>query len=85
MLSPVEIEPLPAPQVAETRDQRRRRLLQQLQAAAAPLLERMADTLTDAPDRELFRAVEVRLRDLGQQLAACAQQAGLDDRKKGAT
>jgi hypothetical protein len=45
----------------------------------------MADTLTDAPDRELFRSAEVRLRDLGQQLAARAQQAGLDDRKKGAT
>ena len=85
MLSPVEIEPLPAPQVAETRDQRRRRLLQQLQAAAAPLLEQMADTLADAPDREIFRSVEVRLRDLGRQLAASAQQAGLSDRKKGAT
>jgi hypothetical protein len=71
--------------VAETRDQRRRRLLQQLQAAAAPLLEQMADALVDAPDREIFRSVEVRLRDLGQQLAAAAQQAGLSDRKKGAT
>ena len=85
MLSPVEIEPLPAPQVAETRDQRRRRLLQQLQAAAAPLLEQMADALVDAPDRETFRSVEVRLRDLGQQVAASAQQAGLNGRKKGAT
>ena len=85
MLSPVEIEPLPAPQVAETRDQRRRRLLQQLQAAAAPLLEQMADTLVDSPDPELFRAVEVRLRDLGQQVAAAAHQTGLDDRKKGGT
>jgi hypothetical protein len=27
----------------------------------------------------------VRLRDLGRQVAARAQQAGLDDRKKGAT
>jgi len=85
MLSPVEIEPLPAPQGAETRDQRHQRLLAQLQAAAAPLLEQMADTLADAPDREIFRSVEVRLRDLGRQLAASAQQAGLSDRKKGAT
>jgi hypothetical protein len=85
MLTPAEIGPLPAPQVAETRDQRRRRLLQQLQGAAAPLLEQMADALADAPDREIFRSVEVRLRDLGQQLAASAQQAGLSDRKKGAT
>jgi len=49
------------------------------------LLEQMADTLADAPDREMFRSVEVRLRDLGQQVAASAQQAGLADRKKGGT
>jgi hypothetical protein len=59
--------------------------LQQLQTAAAPLLEQMADPLVDAPNRELFRAAELRLRDLGQQRAAAAQQTGLDDRKKGAT
>ena len=64
---------------------RRQRLLAHLQAQAAPLLEQLADTLTEAPDRELFRAVEVQARDLGQRLAAAAQQAGLDDRKKGAT
>ncbi len=85
MLTPAEKDSSPTPQAAETRDQRRRRLLAQLQAAAAPLLERMADTLADAPDRELCRSVEVRLRDLGQQVAARAQQTGLDDRKKGAT
>jgi len=45
----------------------------------------MADTLVEAPDAELFRSAELRLRDLGQQLAAAAQQTGLDDRKKGAT
>jgi hypothetical protein len=45
----------------------------------------MADTLADTPDREIFRSVEVRLRDLGQQVAACAQQIGLEDRNKGAT
>lgn len=71
--------------VAETRAQRRQRLLAQLQAQAAPLLEQMADTLVDAPDRELFRTVEIQARDLGQRLAAATQQAGLDDRKKGAT
>ena len=85
MLTPPTPTPSPLPQEAESRHQRRQRLLRQLQAAAAPLLERMADTLTDAPDRELFRSVEVQLRDLGQQLAASAQQAALDDRKKGAT
>jgi len=85
MLTPVEIGPSPTPQAAEARAQRRQRLLEQLQAAAAPLLEQMADTLADAPDREIFRSVEVRLRDLGQQVAASAQQTGLSDRKKGGT
>jgi len=70
---------------AKGRAARRRRILAQLQAQAAPLLEQLADTLADAPDRELFRAVEVQARDLGQRLAAATQQAGLDDRKKGAT
>lgn len=75
----------PTPQGGESRDQRRHRLLRQLQAAAAPLLEQLADTLVKAPDSELFRSAELRRRDLGQQLAAAAQQTGLDDRKKGAT
>jgi hypothetical protein len=77
--------PSPTPEADETRDERRQRLLRQLHEAAAPLLERMVDTLVDAPDRELFRSVEVRLRDLGRDVAAAAQQAGLDDRKKGGT
>jgi hypothetical protein len=45
----------------------------------------MVDTLVDAPDHQLFRSVEVRLRDLGQQVAAAAHQTGHDDRKKRAT
>jgi hypothetical protein len=69
----------------DDRSERRRRHLAQLQAAAGPVLEEMADALTDAPDRELFRSLELRLRDLGQQIAASAQQTGLDDRKKGGT
>jgi hypothetical protein len=85
MLPPLQPAPSPVPEVEEPRDQRRQRLRQQLLAKALPLIDQMADTLTDAPDRELFRSVEVRLRDLGQQLAASAHQAGLDDRKKGAT
>jgi hypothetical protein len=75
----------PIPAVGEARDQRRQRLRQQLLAHALPLIEQMVDTLVDAPDRELFRSVEVRLRDLGQQVAAVGHQTGLDDRKKGAT
>jgi len=64
-------------------DQRRQRLRTQLLAAALPVIDQLVDTLVTAPDRELFRSVEVQARDLGQQLAAAAQQAGLDDRKKG--
>jgi hypothetical protein len=74
----------PSP-LSEDRAARRQRLLARLQAQAAPLLEQLADTLVDAPDRELFRAVEVQARDLGQRLAAATQQTGLDDRKKGGT
>lgn len=85
MLPPVHPAPSPTPEVEESRDQRRQRLRQQLLDRALPLIDQMADTLADAPDRELFRSVEVRLRDLGQQIAAKAHQAGLDDRKKGAT
>lgn len=51
---------------------------------ALPLLDQMADTLTDAPDRELFRSAEVHLRDLGRQLTAAALQTGLGDRGRGA-
>lgn len=76
---------LPPADSAVSREQRRQRILEKLQAQAAPLLEQMADTLVDAPDRELFRSVEVQARDLGQHIAAAAQQTGLNDRKKGAT
>ena len=85
MLTPAETAPSPTPQADESRDQRRQRLREQLLRQVLPLVEQMADTLVDAPDREIFRAVEVRLRDLGQQVAAAAQQTGLSDRKKGAT
>jgi hypothetical protein len=69
----------------DSRAERRQRVLARLQQAAAPLLEQLADTLVDAPDREIFRAVEVEARGLGQRLAAAAQQTGLDDREKGGT
>jgi hypothetical protein len=85
MLTPPEKGPSPTPQAAESRVQRRQRLRQHLLDQILPLVEQMADTLVDAPDREIFRSVEVRLRDLGQQAAARAQQTGLADRKKGAT
>ena len=83
MLPTAASDPCTTSEGAETPSQRRQRLLRQLQAAAAPLLESMIDTLVAAPDHELFRAVEVRLRDLGQQVAAAAQQTALEERKKG--
>jgi hypothetical protein len=73
------------PRGDDDRAERRRRHLERLRAAAGPILEEMADALSDAPDRELFRSLELRLRDLGRRIAASAQQAGLDDRKKGGT
>lgn len=85
MLPPAAPPPFATSEAVESRDQRRQRLRQQLLAQALPLIDRMADALADAPDRELFRSVEVRLRDLGQQVAAAAHQTGLDDRKKGGT
>jgi len=47
--------------------------------------EQMAEDLLDAPDEQLFGAIEFRLRDRAHRLAAAAHQAGLDGRKKGAT
>lgn len=83
MLSSTTNPPSATSEGSESPGQRRLRLRQQLLAQALPLLEQMAETLADAPDGELFRSVEVRLRDLGQQVAAAAHQTGLDDRKKG--
>jgi hypothetical protein len=84
MLSPPASDPCTTSEGVETPSQRRQRLRQQLLAQALPLIDQMVETLVAAPDRELFRSVEVRLRDLGQQVAAAAQQTALDDRKKGA-
>jgi hypothetical protein len=85
MLPPAVPAPSATSEAVESRDQRRQRLRQQLLAHALPLIDQMADALADAPDGELFRSVEVRLRDLGRQVAAAAQQAGLGGRKKRGT
>jgi len=76
-------DPLPIPEGQETDEQRRQRLRAQLLTLMLPHIDQMVDTLVTAPDRELFRAVESKAHDLGQQLAAATHQAGLDDRKKG--
>jgi hypothetical protein len=80
--------PVPAPAPSSTpdgREARIRALMQQLRPAAEQALRRMAEELVDAPDPELFRDAELRLRDRAHELAAAAHQAGLEGRKKGAT
>ena len=69
----------------EERETRIRSLIDQLRPAAEALLRQMAEDLVDAPDRQLFREVELRLRDRAHALAATAHQTGLAGRKKGAT
>jgi hypothetical protein len=85
MLAATTTPPSAISEAVESRDQRAQRLRQHLLAQVLPLLDQMVDTLVEAPDHQLFRSVEVRLRDLGQQVAAAAQQTGHDDRKKRAT
>ncbi len=48
-------------------------------------LRQMAEALVDAPHAQLFGDLELRLRDLGHDVANAAHQAGLDGRKKRAT
>ena len=82
MLTPRESAPSSTPQ---DREGRIRALVDQLRPAAEQALRQMAEELVDAPDHQLFRGVELRLRDRAHELAAAAQQAGLEGRKKGAT
>ena len=82
MLHPHASAPLATP---EGREARVRALMDQLRPAADQALRQMAEELVDAPDRQLFGDVELRLRDHARGLAAAAHQAGLEGRKKGAT
>lgn len=70
---------------SEDRETRIRTLMDQLRPAAEQTLRQMAEDLVDAPDRQLFQGVELRLRDHAHQLAATAHQTGLQGRKKGGT
>jgi hypothetical protein len=74
--------PSPTP---EDRESRIRAVMDQLRPAAEQFLRQAAEDLVDAPDRQLFHDVELRLRDWAHELAATAHQAGLQGRKKGAT
>jgi hypothetical protein len=67
------------------REARIQALMDQLRPASEQALRKMAEELVDAPDQELFRAAELRLRDCAHDLAATAHQTGLASRKKGGT
>jgi hypothetical protein len=69
----------------EDREARLQALMDQLRPACEQTLRRMAEELIDAPDRQLFGAVELRLRDQAHAFAATAHQTGLAGRKKGGT
>lgn len=70
---------------ATDREARIQAALDQLRPAAEGALRKMAEALVDRPDTELFRAVEIDLRDAAHDLATAAQQVAADGRKKGAT
>jgi len=59
--------------------------LERLRPAAEDALRKMAAAIVDRPDNELFRALEIDLRDTAHDLATAAQQVVADGRKKGAT
>lgn len=67
----------------EDREARIQTLMDQLRPASEQALRKMAEELVDAPDRQLFGGVELRLRDCAHELAATAHQTGLAGRKKG--
>jgi len=69
----------------EDREARIQALMEQLRPASEQALRKMAEQLVDAPDRELFRSAELRLRACAHELAATAHQTGLESRKKGGT
>lgn len=69
----------------EDREARIQALMEQLRPASEQALRKMAEELVDAPDQELFRSAELRLRDCAHELAATAHQTGLEGRKKGGT
>src|SRR5579862_5193111 len=68
MLATKTTPPSAISEAVESRDPRSQRLRQQLLAQVLPLLDQMVDALVDAPDHQLFRSVEVRLRDSANKL-----------------
>jgi hypothetical protein len=69
-------------QTVEGREARIQELLDQVRAAVEPTLRHLAEQLVDAPDAELFGALEYTLREQAHALAATIHQTGLNGRKK---
>ncbi len=77
-------QPLSPPSAsADDRESRVRVLLDQLRPHVERAARRMAESLVDCPDAQLFGALEFALRDQAHDLAAAAHQTGLAGRKKG--
>ena len=80
------LQPPSAPSAtADDRETRVRALLEQLRPHLEQAARRMAESLVDCPDRQLFGELEFALRDQAHDLAAAAHQTGLQGRKKGGT
>ena len=77
--------PSPPSATADDRETRVRALLEQLRPHVERAARRMAESLVDCPEAQLFGELEFALRDQAHALAAAAHQTGLDGRKKGGT
>jgi hypothetical protein len=77
--------PSPPSATADDRESRARALLEQLRPHVERAARRMAESLVDCPDAQLFGQLEFALRDQAHGLAAAAHQTGLHGRKKGGT
>jgi hypothetical protein len=79
-------QPLSPPSAtADDRESRVRALLGQLRPHVERAARRMAESLADCPDAQLFGELEFALRDEAHDLAAAAHRTGLEGRKKGGT
>lgn len=74
--------PLP---ISDDRESRVQELIGQLLPHLQHSARRLAETLVDRPDDQLFGAIEHELRDAAHDLATQAHQTGLDGRKKRGT
>ena len=77
--------PSPPSATADDRETRVRALLEQLRPHVERAARRMAESLVDCRDAQLFGELEFALRDEAHDLAAAAHQTGLEGRKKGGT